>query len=116
MQVDSDGHRAVIKAFIALTSLTDLYAAFFLDHLHNATLRYYEKECERLTSTLTPAQYMLNAARRVDQEVQRLKECCPDSSWGSVLDMVDDELIRSKVKDDRFCAQGETTIQYFILL
>lgn len=109
MQVDDVHGRDTMKRFIGLAGLTDLYTEYFLEYYQFGTLEYYEKESSNLSETLTPAQYMLHAARRVEQEVQRLKYCCPDSSWGRVLDIVDDELIRPQVKNELFCADGATS-------
>jgi hypothetical protein len=112
MQIDEAHGRTTVKRFIGFAGLTDLYTEFFLDYYQFGTLDYYEKESSKLSASLTPAQYMLHTARRVEQEVQRLKDCCPDSSWGRVLDIVDDELIRPHVKNDGFCADGTTVEPY----
>ena len=112
MQVDDAYGRSTIKKFIGFAGLTDLYTEHFLDYYQFSALEYYEKESSKLSESLTPAQYMLHAARRVEQEVQRLKDCCPDSPWGRVLDIVDDELIRPHVKNDSFCADGTSVVPH----
>lgn len=112
MQVDEARGRTTVKRFIGFAGLTDLYTEFFLDYYQFGTLDYYEKESSRLSESLTPARYILHVARRIEQETQRLRDCVPDSSWGRVLDIVDDELIRPRVKNDGFCGDGTLSELY----
>lgn len=106
MPVDNDD-RATIKLFIELATLTRIYREFFMIPYEEYTGGYFLKEYGRLNAALSPSAYFQHVVRRVEQETQRLKDCCPDAPWDGVLTVVDNRLIGTKLQDENFLLQGK---------
>jgi Cullin family len=95
MDMDQTGARAVIQSLVAHLSLSMLYPFFFEDIYVNNTRQYFAAERSKKQVTLSPSDYVLHCATRLEQEELRLSQCCPEFSWGTVTRAVEDTLIRN---------------------
>lgn len=107
MQLDDwDSDRTVIKALVKLALATELYISLILEPSKLIAGEYYHTESERLLATLKPSQQFLHIVRRIVLEAERLKECYADVEVHEVLEVLDNELVRPRLKDRVLFGKG----------
>lgn len=76
-----------------------LYALFFEPEYLAVSRQFYEKEAEYLISESTAGDYCQHAHRRIREEEDRCKFTLSESTLEKITEVVQDELIRKRIKE-----------------